>query len=985
VPLPRRARLLATGTALALTAGLLFTSVPAAADPPEAPDPVPGRYIVTLTGSPIATYAGGVKGLRATRPAPGRKVDARSASAKAYRAYLEREQDKAAARVGAKAERHYALALNGFTTAMTADQAKRLQKAPGVLSVVKDTPRRLTDDKNPVDFLRLSGKDGVWASLGGVAKAGAGTVVGVLDSGYWPENPSFAGAALGTTPPTSTDPYRPYQVGDQIRMNKADGTTFTGVCQPGANAAARFAGTECNQKVIGARWFADAYRANTPDAEEDKFLSPRDDDGHGSHTASTAAGNAGITATADGRNFGKISGVAPAAKIAVYKVCYTQGCYNGDILAAIDAAITDGVDVINYSISGSDFLLDPTNVAFFSAAAAGIFVSASAGNAGPGASTLNHNAPWVTTVAASTVAPYAGTVVLGDGRRYAGISTTVTRTVGPAPLVRASLVRRAGVSVARSTLCHPNTLDPAKAAGKIVVCDRGVIARVDKSDEVKRAGGIGMVLVNLTESSSDADLHAVPTVHLNVPTSLTVREYATRAGATATLRPGNLTSTPIAYPQIAGFSSRGPSVGTGGDLLKPDISAPGVAVLAAFSPVPRGRNFDFLSGTSMSAPHVAGAAALYFGRHPRWSPMAVKSAMMTTAARVKNADGTLSRDYYAQGAGNVRPSAMFNPGLIFQSGPADWLSFVEGFGYEVADPEIEPIDPSDYNAPSIAIGRLVGTQTVTRRVTAVKPGLYRTSVAVPGVDATVRPSLLTFTRPGQTKTIKVTFTRRSAPLSKVAFGSLALQATGATVRLPIAVTPQAVDAPARVTGTGASGSLRIPVKAGFSGAFPITARGLAAGDVQQGEVAATAPNDLDVFPSTVPPGTRVARWGIESDDARADIDMQVYRVSDGALVGTSAGGTGVESVTLFDPQPGAYEVVVYPFSDPPGQGSTTYEYRGFTVGPDLPNFSVTPTNPTVRNGQSFTLTATWTGLDPARPYLGYIEYPGGDGTFVEIN
>jgi hypothetical protein len=150
-------------------------------------------------------------------------------------------------------------------------------------------------------------------------------------------------------------------------------------------------------------------------------------------------------------------------------------------------------------------------------------------------------------------------------------------------------------------------------------------------------------------------------------------------------------------------------------------------------------------------------------------------------------------------------------------------------------------------------------------------------------------------------------------------------------------------------------------------------------------VAATAPNDPDVYPSTVPPGTRVARWGIESDDARADIDMEVYRVADGALVGTSAGGTGVESVTLFDPQPGAYEVVVYPFSDPAGATSTTYEYRAFAVGPDLPNFSVSPTNPTVRNGQTFTLTATWTGLEATRPYLGYIEYPGGDGTFVEIN
>jgi hypothetical protein len=299
---------------------------------------------------------------------------------------------------------------------------------------------------------------------------------------------------------------------------------------------------------------------------------------------------------------------------------------------------------------------------------------------------------------------------------------------------------------------------------------------------------------------------------------------------------------------------------------------------------------------------------------------------------------------------------------------------------------VDAIDPSDFNSPSIAIGKLVGTQTVTRRLTAVKPGLYRTSVAVPGVDASVTPSLLTFTRPGQTKTVKVTFTRRTAPLSRAAFGSLALESTGATVRLPIAVTPRAVDAPATVTGSGAAGSVTYSVKPSSSGAFPITARGLDAADVQQGVVSATtAPDESEVLNSTVPAGTRVARWNVASNNASADIDLEVYRVSDGALVGASESATGVESVTVFDPEPGAYEVVVYPFSDPTGQTSTPFDFRGFAVGPDLPNLSVTPANPTVTSNQPFNVTASWTGLDPAVPYLGYVEYPGGDGTFVAIN
>ncbi len=991
---PRPLRLAAVASAFALTAALTFSSVSAhAASPKPGADPAPaapGRYIVTLRDAPIAAYGGEVKGLKATRPAPGRKVDAQSSNAKRYRAYLEQQQDRAAGRVGTKAVKRYAIGLNAFTARLTSAQARTLQHSPGVLSVVKDTPRRLLDDKNPVDFLRLSGSDGAWQSLGGKSKAGAGVVVGVLDTGYWPQSASFAGAPLGSTPPTSADPYRPYQVGSQIRMTKSDGGTFTGACQAGENPAANFAGTECNTKVISARYFNTTYKSAVDPVDRNDFLSPRDRDGHGSHTASTAAGNADTAVSIRGRSFGKISGVAPAAKIAVYKVCWTSvpdpegACYTGDSLDAIEQAILDGVDVINYSVSSSDALNDPVDQAFRSAAAAGIFVSTSAGNSGPGPSTLDHGAPWVTTAAASTVAPYAGTVALGNGAKYAGISTTVVANVGPARLVAAGRLRRAGVSVARSSICLPHTLDPAKAEGKIVVCDRGGNARTEKSEEVDRAGGIGMVLVNLTDNSRDADTHAVPTVHLNVPRSRTVRSYALTTGAKATLKRGNLTSTPIAYPQVAGFSSRGPSLAAGGDLLKPDISAPGVAVLAAVSPVTaQGRNFDFYSGTSMSAPHVAGAAALYFGTKPQWSPMAVKSAMMTTTARVKNADGSLSHDYYAQGSGNLRPREMLNPGLIFDSGPADWESFMEGAGYDLG-PEVDPVDPSDYNSPSIAIGRLVGQQTVTREVTAVKTGTYKATVSVAGVDATVTPSMLSFTRPGQTQIIKVTLKRRSAPIGRVAFGSLFLESTGIIVRAPIAVTPQPVDAPSAVQGTGTSGSLNFSVRPGFTGQFPMTSRGLAPGSVQSGQVTDDNPAAANSHAVMVPSGSRLARFTIQPVDPAADIDMEVYGPT-GELVAFATTPSGSETITLVDPDPGEYQTLVYPFADPPGQPSTAYSFRVWAVGSHLPNFTASPANPHVTEGVPVTVHAGWTGLDPATPYLGYVEYVDGTRTLVEIN
>jgi subtilisin family serine protease len=806
----RRAHRAVIATSVAAAALLTLCGLPTAyALPPDPsdqrrPDPTPSRYIVTLTGKPIATYGGEVKGLGATRPGKGERVDVTSGRAERYRDYLKREQDDAAARVGAKPLKRYAVSLNGFATTLTPDQVRTLESAPGVLSVTKDRPRRLTDSKNPVDFLKLTGSNGVWAALGGKTSAGRGVVVGVLDSGYWPESKSFAGETLGTARPTASDPFRPYRSAkNKIVMHKADGQRFTGICEAGDS----FTGKECTTKVIGARSFSSTYESQTPAGQRTDFLSPRDGDGHGTHVASTAAGKAGVAASIAGHSFGKISGVAPAAKLAIYKIAFTSATdeepaiYTGDALAAIDAAVSDGVDVINYSVSGSDAVDDPVDRAFLSAASAGIFVATSAGNSGPAASTANHVTPWVTTVAASTVAPYAGTVVLGNGKKYAGISTSILGSLGPARLVTARSVKRASAAGDDATVCAPNTLSRAKAAGKIVVCDRGVVARVDKSAEVKRAGGKGMVLANLTESSTDADTHAVPTVHLDAPFGSAVKSYAKKAGATAKLKPGNLSSTSIRYPQVASFSSRGPSVGNRGNLLKPDISAPGVAVLAAVAPPSnQKRSFDFYSGTSMASPHIAGIAALYFSVHPRWSPMAVKSAIMTTSARVKTANGKSSRDYFAQGAGNVRPDRMFNPGVIFDAREKDWLGFLEGAGFDT-DTAAKPIDASDYNAPSIAIGELVGSQQVTRRVTAVKPGSYQTAISVPGVAATVSPSTLHFAQAGQTKTVTITLSPQGGSLTGTAFGSLKFEGAGTLARLPVVVAPAAPGAQGVVAGT----------------------------------------------------------------------------------------------------------------------------------------------------------------------------------------
>lgn len=992
----RRSRLaLVAGVATALGA-LVLGGTPALASAPDARNAsvprsafAPGRYVVTLTAKPIATYAGGVSGLPATKPARGKKVEVASPSAQAYQAYLTKQQSDIGARVGAKPTQRYSVALNGFSATLTAKQARDLSLTPGVLAVTKDALHKVTTDERSTDFLRLSGPTGIWAGLGGVGKAGNGIVVGVIDTGIWPESASVAGPAMKGKAPSASDPFLPYRKGATTVMKKADGNTFTGICQTGQ----KFRPSDCNTKVIAARYFANAWLAAVPPADRRDTISPRDGEGHGTHTSSTAAGNYGVAASVDGIDFGQISGVAPAARISVYKALWTgatvaeTGGFTSDIVSAVDAAVSDGVDVINYSVgSGSESPADdPIALAYFSAASAGIFVSASAGNSGPGASTLDNTSPWVTTVAASTVGPYEGTVNLGNGGKYAGISTSITSTVGPAPLVKAVSVKLASSTDAAATICTLGTLDPAKVAGKIVVCDRGVVDRVEKSAEVKRAGGVGMVLANLTDNSTDGDVHSVPTVHLNIPSSLTVRAYAGTAGATATLTKGNQSGVSTPYPQVAGFSSRGPSKVNGGDIIKPDIAAPGVSILAAVAPLLNSRKFDFLSGTSMAAPHIAGLAALYLGAHPQWSPMDVKSALMTTATDTKTASGAVNTDPFAQGAGEVTPSKMLNPGLVYDSSDVNWVAYLEGLGVDTGT-GVAAVDPSDLNSPSIAIGQLLGSQTVTRKVTAVSAGLYRATVSVPGLKVTVSPSVLHFDFAGQTKSFKVTFSRTSAAYDTAAKGFLTWTGARTTVRSPIAVVPKQLSAPAAVTGSGASGAISFTVTPGVSGAFPITAYGLNEGTATTSTISAGGSTE---YPVTVPAGTKVAQFTTRSTSTLADIDLEVYQgtPSGFVLVGSSAGSSPNETVLLDHPAAGPYIALVVGFADAPGTTSTPYTFRSASVvpGSGVVGFTVTPTNPTAVAGTPITVNATWSGLSATTTYLGFVEYLDGSGTIVTVN
>lgn len=950
-----------------------------------------GKYVVVLVKAPVASYAGGTANIPATKPKSGEKVQVTSVAARKYAAVLTTDQNKIAASVGARQKQKFTVSLNGFSATLTSAQATKLARTPGVLAVAKDTLRHATDDRIDYDYLKLAGRTGVWAGLGGPKNAGKGVVVGVIDTGIYPQSKSFAGKKLGNSP-SAKDPYLAYKNGSQIVMQKANGGTFTGECETGEG----FQASDCNTKLISARYFGDGFFASAGSNLKD-FISPLDGEGHGTHTASTAAGDNNVQANIDNVDFGKISGVAPAASIAVYKALWTSkiaaqsGGTTADLVAAIDQAVADGVDVINYSIGSTSesLAVDPIQLAFLSAASAGIFVSASAGNSGPGASTMDNTSPWVTTVAASTLKPYEGTVVLGNGAKYAGVSTTVLRPVGPKPFVTASSVKLAAASVAAAALCTPGTLDPTMVTGKIIECDRGVVDRVAKSAEVKRAGGVGMVLVNLTPLDTDADLHTVPTVHLDSDLGLLAKAYAATAGATATLVPGNTSSIRTPYPQVAGFSSRGPSLSSGGDILKPDIAAPGVGILASISPtLDNGRNFDFLSGTSMAAPHIAGLAALYVQKHPTWSPMAIKSALMTTAIDTKNSDGSSNTDPFAQGAGEVNPSAMFNPALVYDAGAQDWLSYLEGLGYNTGT-GVPAVAPSDYNQASIASGALVSTLTVIRKVTAVKAGLYFARASVPGFRVTVSPSILSMNAVGQVKSFKVTMTRTSAKLGAYSTGFLTWSGAGTAVRSPIAIEPVALRSFAdTVNITGTSGSASWKVKSGITGPFPITGYGLTAGHQSAASVTATTTKQ---FPVTVAAGTKLVRFAtkVASDNGQQDIDLTVYSVSGTVAtpVGTSATSLADETVDIVAPAAGKYLAVVSGFQDAAGTTSTPFSFRSFAVGtdPNVGTFKVTPANSTTTAGQTVTVTATASGLNANTAYLGWVQYVDGSGTVVQGN
>jgi subtilisin family serine protease len=914
-----------------------------------------GRYIVLMDGAPAAAYRGGVRGLDATAPAGSQTFDADSRDARRYAAHLRREQNAVADAVGAEPYYNYTASLNGFAAELTARQASALSRSAGVAAVVQDNIRQ-PDTVNSPRFLGLTGPLGLWRRVGGSNStngAGRGVVVGVIDSGINSQSPSFA--STGTPRPAS----------------------FTGTCDTGV--AGDNGGFSCNDKLIGAHYYT---AGQNDDIWEGEYLSPEDVDGHGSHTASTAAGNSGVRMTVDGRDFGLGSGMAPAARVAAYKVCWADdsddgsaGCADSDSVAAIDQAVADGVDVINFSISGAvESSIDLVEVAFMYAADAGVFVATSAGNRGPDASTVAHPSPWVTTVAASTHTVNENTLVLENGQRFIGAS--ITEGIGSTPMILSEDAPAAGVPVEDAALCLPGSLDSAEVTGKMVVCDRGVNARAEKSQTVRLAGGVAMVLVNVTEGSLNADLHSIPSIHLPHTDRPAIRTYVeTDPTPTGAIEETNAGSTTPPPPTIATFSSRGPSLASDGDLLKPDIAAPGVDVLAAVAPEGNnGRDFDFISGTSMASPHIAGLAALIIQKHPQWSPMVVKSAMMTTAGNLSN-----SSDPFEMGAGHVKPRSFMDPGLAFDSDFDDWEDFLTGQGLPLTD---NPVDASNFNTASVAVNHMAGSETVTREVTNVDNRASTYSFArsgLGGIRTSVKPSTFTL-QPGQSQRVRITFTRGPlAALDTYSKGFLYFRDDrGHSVRFPAVVNPAGIEAPAEVVEE--RGTFVIRTKSGVDGTVAARRRGLVpgvetAGTATDTEAAGFDPDDPRNYRKdyTIGGPAQTLRLQLLGDfDPNDDMDLFLTNAAD-EVVASSATAVSDEAVTVSNLPAGVYTAHVQAWAV---QEGTTKDFtlRSFHVKGAVNNWSVAPPSQEAQVGEPLNWTVTTSSLAADTPYLGRLTY-----------
>ncbi|KAM3369326.1 hypothetical protein ACQJBY_017304 [Aegilops geniculata] len=676
---------------------------------------------------------------------------------------------------------------SGFAARLTRSELEAMSAMPWFLSATPDRTYTTLTTHTP-EFLGLNVQQGRRRYT---SEFGVGVIVGVIDTGIFPDHPSFSDDGMAPPP-----------------------AKWKGRCD--------FNRTSCNNKLIGARNFVATL--NGPNGT-DARVPPVDDFGHGTHTASTAAGAVVQGANVLGHASGTAAGMAARAHIAMYKVCdLNGGCEASDILAGVDAAVGDGCDVISMSLGGpsAPFDQDPIAIGTFGAIDKGIFVSMAAGNSGPGESTVKNEAPWMLTVAASTMDRSIRSIVqLGNGAYFHGESLYQPNTGVPGafyPLVSAGA---SGKPFAE--FCGNGSLDGVDAKGKIVLCElTRDISAMNQGQVVLSAGGVGMILANQFAQGYDtlAQENILPAASVDYLAGAAIKLYLSSAAnpvATIGFKGTVLGTSPA--PSIIFFSSRGPSR-QGPGVLKPDITGPGVNVLAAWpfqvgppsAPVLPGPTFNIISGTSMSTPHLAGIAALIKSKHPDWSPAAIKSAMMTTADITDRSGNPIlneqrvAANLFATGAGHVNPMKAADPGLVYDITPEDYIGYLCSMytSQQVSVIARRPIDClttsviSDLllNYPSISVAfpatwNSTAPVVMRRKVKNVGevPSVYYAAIDMPSsaVSVDVYPRALEFMEANQEVIFSVYMWPRQSGATVVQ-GALRWVSEKHTVQSPISVT-----------------------------------------------------------------------------------------------------------------------------------------------------------------------------------------------------
>ncbi|KAK4595105.1 hypothetical protein RGQ29_018747 [Quercus rubra] len=586
-------------------------------------------------------------------------------------------------------------------------------------------------------------------------------IVGVLDTGIYIDAPSFDDKGLGPPP-----------------------SKWKGTCQVKGNF------TGCNNKVIGARFYKLDSTIPNPS------LSPLDEDGHGSHTSSIIAGASIAGASLYGLAKGTARGGVPSARIAMYKVCWEGGCSDLNILAALDDAISDGVDLISISIGGvaSNYFKSPIAIGAFFAMKKGILTACSAGNNGPSFYTVENTAPWILTVGASGMdRQFRTPIEVGNGIKTSGFSiNTFSPNKRMYPLTTAATAANGSLPRNRNPwLCHEGSLDANKVEGKIVLCEGDLT-----QDYVKDIGGLGAI-VSLPQQQDLSFAFVIPVAFIDTNVSNQIKKYVNSTRAPRAVIHKSIIVRNAATPFVASFSARGPNT-LSSTIFKPDIVAPGIDILAAYSKLasvtgdPEDNRFgvyNIISGTSMSCPHVVAAAAYVKSFHPNWSPTAIKSALMTTASelKIKNVQAEL-----AYGAGQIDPVRALDPGLVYDMSKSDYIRFLCNEGYSgtvlrlftegktncSSVPNIGGHDALNYPSMYLELNNTNSSILAIfhRTVTNVgsRNSIYKAIVKAPAVlNVTVVPNQLAFSHLKEKKSFTVVI--KGPPLNNVTSLSASLE------------------------------------------------------------------------------------------------------------------------------------------------------------------------------------------------------------------